>query len=351
MFVLQQPLKTERREIPKEPRKEKKPTPLFFSTADIDESQTPPQNDANEYEKPFEMLSSEDSENRSRTTSENITPSYGYSRQQPGSNRYPSYSEVPRRKYSKFSPSTKMKPDPKTNPIVVMANARKKQAEKEAELSLASIEGKKMRILEYQASILLGAALLIVALLIIFKVVGLRGSTYGKYSLFPAKIVKLDGKYGIIDQGVDDGVKVDDVIRLYRKIGRKVVYKGKVQVKRVITNTAAVELIDVQKNSQLQVGDVGFRDRNFILTSIKRVRIITSAGLKGVAKGLAFTAENIEVKTVEPKINLDIETKEQVQIIEKKPVTTIGFQQKPTPQKSPYAQSDDKPKMGFGLEE
>ncbi|MFQ5753595.1 MAG: hypothetical protein ACE5HI_16520, partial [bacterium] len=91
---------------------------------------------------------------------------------------------------------------------------------------VGSSEAKELKILRYQTFVLFGCAALIVALLMFFKMTGLKGTTYGKYTLFPSRIIKLEGDYGIIDQGKVDGVKTDDILRLYKKSGSRVQYKA-----------------------------------------------------------------------------------------------------------------------------
>ncbi|MCH8980641.1 hypothetical protein IH922_01335, partial [candidate division KSB1 bacterium] len=97
---------------------------------------------------------------------------------------------------------------------------------------------------------------------------------------------------------------VDDFIRIYKKTGRQIRYKGKIKVKKVGENYSAVELSKIQPGEELEISDVGFRDRNLFVAAFMRFRIITSASLRGLAKGLRFTAKNIDVKSDEPSVDL-----------------------------------------------
>ncbi|MFQ5751142.1 MAG: ParB/RepB/Spo0J family partition protein, partial [bacterium] len=184
------------------------------------------------------------------------------------------------------------------NPLQLQENPVKVHA--------VNAKDKKLRILRYQTIILFSVAGFTIVLVIFLKVIGVKGSSYGKYSLFPARLVKMNGHYGIIDQGSNDGVKVDDILRLYRKQGRKIVFRGKVHVIKVAECYSAVELTKSYPNGHLKVGDVGFRDRNFVLTCFKRIRIITSAILIDLAKVLAYVAKKFDIKTEKPSVDLDI---------------------------------------------
>ena len=164
-----------------------------------------------------------------------------------------------------------------------------------------------MRILRYQTLILFGVAVLVALVMIFSRVIGLKSSAYSKDSLFPSRLVKMNGRYGIIDQGSDDGVKVDDIIRLYHKVGQKILYRGMVKVKKVAENYAAVEVIKRKKGTRLKVGDVGFRDRNFVATTLKRLRIWTSHGLSSLGKGILMTAKGLEIHEEEPTITLGLD--------------------------------------------
>jgi len=101
-------------------------------------------------------------------------------------------------------------------------------------------------------------------------------------------------------------VKSDDIMRIYRKQGRRIDFKGKVKVVKVAQNYSAVELIKSNGRTRLEIGDVGFRDRNFLMTGLKRVRIWLGKLFSGLAKGFAYAAKNFEVQTEEPELDFEI---------------------------------------------
>lgn len=175
-----------------------------------------------------------------------------------------------------------------------------------SESTAATPLNKKQRILNYQIKILFGVAVFAIGLVIFLKLIGMKGSAYGKHSLFPARVVRMNGQYGIIDQGGNDGVKKDDIIRLYRKKGRKIQFKAKVRVIKVENSYSAVELVKGNRRVRPEVGDVGFRDRNFVAAAFKKLRIITSAILGVLARVFDFASRNIKVETATPVIKIDM---------------------------------------------
>jgi len=60
---------------------------------------------------------------------------------------------------------------------------------------------KQLRILQYQIVILFSVAIVAIGLLFLLTMIGMRGSAYGKHSLFPTRLVQMNGLYGVIDQG------------------------------------------------------------------------------------------------------------------------------------------------------
>ncbi|RMF65353.1 MAG: hypothetical protein D6743_08105 [Calditrichaeota bacterium] len=181
---------------------------------------------------------------------------------------------------------------------------------------LAASVQRKLRILRYQTYILFGVSGLVIALTLLLKLLGIKNSAYAKQSLFPTKLLKMSGRYGIIDQGANGGVRTDDVIRIYRKTGRKVEFRGTAKVRKVGENYSAVELVRHKRDTLPEVGDIGFRDRNHLLGLLKGLRTLASAALGGLAKILAFTAKNLEVKDDEPAIDLRPRIVESVRVTE-----------------------------------
>ncbi|MCH6559591.1 hypothetical protein IH799_04455, partial [candidate division KSB1 bacterium] len=200
---------------------------------------------------------------------------------------------------------TKRKPAKKQNIDKSNTELSKKREklpqEKEVKIAAAEDNSKNAPAFWNQKFVLLGSGALIIAALFFFKIARAR---YRKQSLFPTRVIEIQGKYGVIDHGKTDGIKIDDFIRIYKKTGRKIRYKGKIKVKKVGENYSAVELIKIQPGEELEISYVGFRDRNLFVAAFKRFRIITSASLRGLAKGLQFTAKNIDVKSDEPSVDL-----------------------------------------------
>jgi small nuclear ribonucleoprotein (snRNP)-like protein len=171
--------------------------------------------------------------------------------------------------------------------------------------AVGKAEDKTMRVLNYRLNILFGVAVFAIGLVVFLKMIGMKGSAYGKHSLFPARVVRISGQYGIIDQGKNDGVKKDDIIRLYRKKNRKIQFKAKVKVISIESSYSAVEVVKSSRRIRPEVGDVGFRDRNFVASGFKVFRSLSSAFLKMVAKVLEFASRRIEVNEVTPVIKID----------------------------------------------
>ncbi len=180
---------------------------------------------------------------------------------------------------------------------------------------------------------LLGSGVLIIAALFLFKVVRVK---YRKQTLFPTRVIEIQGKFAVIDHGETDGIKTDDIIRLYKKTGSQIQYKGKIKVKKVGENYSAVEVTKLQPGQELEISDVGFRNRNHFALALKRFRIILSSSLHGLARGIQFTAKNIEVKfdpsqvdlkPSDEKLNNDVRTvvpqKHHVVRVTPEPVTTV----------------------------
>lgn len=167
-------------------------------------------------------------------------------------------------------------------------------------------ENKEVRVLTYQIKILFGVAVFAIGLVIFFKMIGMKGSAYGKHSLFPARVVRLSGQYGIVDQGKNDGVKLGDIIRLYRKKSRRIQFKAKVKVIKVENSYSAVELLKGSRRGRPEVGDVGYRDRNFVAGGFKRFRILSSFILGLLAKMLEFAARNLKIENKPPVVEINM---------------------------------------------
>lgn len=159
------------------------------------------------------------------------------------------------------------------------------------------------KMLEYQNLILFGIVTLAFALLIMLKIKEAKGSAYGKDSLFPACIVKRNGKYGLIDQGTLDGIKLGDVMKLYRKEGKHVDFKGKAYIRKVADKFSIVETIPNGKFAILEIGDVGFLDRSFVSTGARGLRHGMGSIMGGLAKGLSRAAKNLDGKLQERAVN------------------------------------------------
>jgi len=181
--------------------------------------------------------------------------------------------------------------------------------------------------------VLLGSGALIIVALFFFKIAKVR---YRKQTLFPTRVIEIQGKHAVIDHGITDGIKIDDFIRLYNKTDGQIQYKGKIKVQKVGENYSAVELVKLQPGQHLEISDVGFRDRNLFVAAFKGFRIIISASLRGLAKGLQFTAKNIDLKSEKPSVDLkparerqnkdvrtDVPQNQRVVKVTPDPVTTV----------------------------
>ncbi len=177
----------------------------------------------------------------------------------------------------------------------------KQPQEKEIKTAVAENIFKKATTFWNRKDVLLCLGALIMAVLFFFKIAKVR---YRKQTLFPTRVIEIQGKHAVIDHGITDGIKTDDFIRLYNKTGGQIQYKGKIKVQKVGENYSAVELVKLQPDQHLEINDVGFRDRNLFVAAVKRFRIITSTSLRGLAKVLQFTAKNIDVKSDEPSVDL-----------------------------------------------
>ncbi|MFQ5708652.1 MAG: hypothetical protein ACE5HO_14450 [bacterium] len=177
---------------------------------------------------------------------------------------------------------------------------------KAASATRISAEKNQIKILRYQLLILFVASLLALMLLVVLKAKGLAGYGYSNRLLFPSQLRKIAGEYGVIDQGSDDGIKLDDVVKFYRKVGRRVNYVGKVKVIKVAENHAAIQLLSMSDHGPMEEGDVGFCDRNILALFARQLRKLTGAIFTGIAKGFDFAAKNISVKAREPEIDVEI---------------------------------------------
>lgn len=167
-------------------------------------------------------------------------------------------------------------------------------------------ESRQVKIIRYQVLILFGASVLAALLMIVLKIKGMAGYAYGKRSLFPTQLVKIDGEYGVIDQGAQDGVKVDDEVKFYRKSGRRIRYVGKMNVVKVGETHAAVQLVTISRHGPMKAGDVGMRDRNLIFTATVIVRKITGTAFWIMARIFEFVSKVLAVKSPEPELEVQV---------------------------------------------
>lgn len=180
---------------------------------------------------------------------------------------------------------------------------------------------KTIRILKYQNTILFSATLLALALMIGMKMKGIIGYRYHKNALFPVQLIKLQGNFGVIDQGVQDGVKIDDIIQFYRKYGDRVKFVGKVKVIKVEDNISAVRVIRKVENRPLKAGDLGLIDRSLTMVTTKALRKLTGISLKLLAKFLDFASKTIAEESQSPRVTVDI-IEEQLQLTKNKSLRT-----------------------------
>ena len=171
----------------------------------------------------------------------------------------------------------------------------------ETKIVAAENDSQKPSYLSNERIALLGSGILIIAAIFLFKVVRVK---YRKQTLFPTRVIEIQGKFAVIDHGITDGIKTDDIIRLYKKTGRQIQYKGKIKVKKVGENYSAVEVTKLQPGQELEISDVGFRNRNHFALALKRFRVVISSSLRGLARGIQFTAKNIDVKSDPSQVDL-----------------------------------------------
>ncbi len=155
----------------------------------------------------------------------------------------------------------------------------------------------------FRSLILLGTMLAILGLFAIIKFLGLTAFFWGKQFIFPVKLVKMNEHYGVIDQGEVDGIHDGDIVRFYRKSGKRIQFIAKVHVIKISERYSAVELIRKKSHIQFEPGDVGCKDRNYLSLLFKKTRIVASHLLKLAARFMFKTAKNIDV----PKDTTQIE--------------------------------------------
>ncbi|MCG8603403.1 hypothetical protein MJD09_00165, partial [bacterium] len=124
----------------------------------------------------------------------------------------------------------------------------------------------------------------------------------GGAALFPAKVVKKNGSFGLINQGIIDGIRMGDVVKLYRKEGKHIDFKGKAYVRKVAERFSLVEMIKTKKLQYLEIDDSGFVDRSFSSNAVRGFRTAVGTVLQGLAARLGRAAHNVE-GNVEPGDN------------------------------------------------
>ena len=92
-------------------------------------------------------------------------------------------------------------------------------------------------------------------------------------------------------------------MKLYRKEGKHVDFKGKAYIRKVADKFSIVETIPNGKFAILEIGDVGFLDRSFVSTGARGLRHGMGSVMGGLAKGLSSAAKNLDGKLQEATIN------------------------------------------------
>ncbi|MFQ5638658.1 MAG: hypothetical protein ACE5IR_11765 [bacterium] len=358
--------------------KQEDSSPVYFKTGDIiPNQQRAEENIDNEYfssasekeevpervlrEKSFQVLQSSPMPNEPGSRFQNSEQSdiqESIEQRSPAYNNYPSPDKG--RKEFTFTQENPLRQNSEMHaPAIQKTKAKKTASVKPQTKGPPDVESdsqnletlRSIRILKYQNGILFGIAILIVSLTIFFKAMGMRGKAYDKNSLFPAHLVQKSGQYGIIDHGLTDGVKVDDVLWLYSKNGQNIDFKGKMKVIKVAENYSAVAMVKKHsKDGDFEIGDVGFRDRNVLATSIKRTRLFIGGILGNTAKALASASKNLGVQKNIPPLDFQLtEDGPQNVRLEKEQKTKASQPRSGTP--APFIDIDEPEKMGFGLED
>jgi hypothetical protein len=187
---------------------------------------------------------------------------------------------------------------PKTAAAVAASRLRALQ-QSAAFIRTETVAGQNKK-LRYQNFILFGVVGIAFGVLMMAKVREANYAVAGDASLFPAAVVKMNGRFGLINQGLVDGIKLGDVIKLYRKEGRHVDFKGKGYVRKVSEKFSLVEAVKTKKLQYLEIGDTGFVDRSFSANIVRGFRRATGTALQGLASGLGQAANNVEGKVETP---------------------------------------------------
>jgi len=161
----------------------------------------------------------------------------------------------------------------------------------------------------YPFYILLGTMGCMLVLLLGTKFFGLTGPLLGKYLMFPVKLLEMNAHYGVIDQGSNEGVRVGDTVRFYRKSGKRITYSGKVRVIKVSESCSAIELVGRKPHIAFEPGDVGYRDRNRAGLVLRTLRRAVSKCLRAMARLIFYTAENIDQTREQPHVTIVDESK------------------------------------------
>lgn len=94
-------------------------------------------------------------------------------------------------------------------------------------------------------------------ILILKKQVGL--SNQNGADPFPSRVIKVQGEYGVIDEGSRGGIKQGEILIVKRRDGTGLSTVGLAQAVKVLQHLAGVQLIEKLKETSLQVGDIVYK--------------------------------------------------------------------------------------------
>jgi len=97
-------------------------------------------------------------------------------------------------------------------------------------------------------------------------------------------IIKIDGDYGIINRGANQGIKEGQAFHVRRRFNNELIAVGKVKVLRVTANRAAIEQTSRQEKKTAQKGDMLFTSSEISRLNLSNLKLkLTSPEKKRVS--------------------------------------------------------------------
>jgi len=94
-------------------------------------------------------------------------------------------------------------------------------------------------------------------ILILKKQVGLNNQN--RTDPFPSRVIKVQGEYGVIDEGSRGGIEQGEILIVKRRDRTGLSTIGLVQAVKVLQHLAGVQLIEKLRETSLQVGDIVYK--------------------------------------------------------------------------------------------